>query len=339
MPPRPPRRPPLTHFLSIPLNTPAALPELQSALADLSAHFTPRLLPAAAVRPAATLHLTLGVMSLPTPAHVDSAIALLASLDLPGILRSVAEPPSPDHAEGGVALPVEEGAPTPPPPPDPAEGGVALPVEEGAPTPTPPPPPPPPPPLKITLRDLATPGPPRRATVLYAVPHDATGRLPRFAEHVRARFTAAGLLAPEAGAPRPLLLHATVVNTVYVSGRGGSRAGRVTFDAAEALEWGRGRVFAEEVEVAGVCVCRMGEEVVGGVSRGYFEVGRGVVMGELRPVPAPTPTPRQTLVITRSSVGGGDMGASATTSILDVVLALQYNIYEPMTHAASSDIL
>ncbi|KAH0606584.1 uncharacterized protein H6S33_003418 [Morchella sextelata] len=234
----PPRRPPLTHFLSIPLHTPAALPALQTALSDLTTLLAPRL-PAAAIRPAVTLHLTLGVMSLPTPEQVQSAVSFLASLDLPGILRSVTPAPAAQT------------------PPQPVEGQT----------------PPPPPPLKITLHNLTSLGAPYRATVLYTAPHDATGRLPRFAEHIRSLFAAAGFLLPET---RPLLLHATVVNTVYISGRGRGR-GRVTFDAAEALEWGRGRVFAEEVEVAGVCVCRMGEVMVEGVSQGYLEVGRGVL--------------------------------------------------------------
>ncbi|RPB14113.1 hypothetical protein P167DRAFT_604336 [Morchella conica CCBAS932] len=239
----PPRRPPLTHFLSIPLHTPAALPTLQTTLTTLTTLLSPHL-PPAAIRPAVTLHLTLGVMSLPTPEQLQSATSFLSSLDLPAILRSM--------------------TPTPAPPPV-----AQAPIEEGQ---------PPPPPLKITLRNLTCLGPPQRATVLYTAPHDASGRLPRFAEHIRSLFSAAGLLVPET---RPLLLHATVVNTVYIRGRGRGRGRgeRVTFDAAEALEWGRGRVFAEDVEVAGVCICRMGEARVGGVSQGYLEVARGVLGG------------------------------------------------------------
>ncbi len=109
--PHPQKKPPLTHFLCLPLLTPTSTPQLQASLAHLKsviealqpategANVTagaqtrpPRsrpLVPPAAFRPLGTLHLTLGVMSLKEPARLRGALQLLEDLDLEALLSGV----------------------------------------------------------------------------------------------------------------------------------------------------------------------------------------------------------------------------------------------------------
>lgn len=149
--------------------------------------------------------------------------------------------------------------------------------------------------LKITLRGLHSMQSPSKATVLYAPPVDPLGHLQRFCEKVKDAFVQKGLMMEEGG--RPLLLHATVVNTIYVKGRnsqqqaggkaagggggggggkkghhghrgGGNRRERLTIDAREILERYEDYTWMEDVKVETVAICRMGakkELGVGGV--------------------------------------------------------------------------
>jgi len=74
---------------------------------------------------------------------------------------------------------------------------------------------------------------------------------------------------------RPLLLHATIVNTIYVKrdrnsknrrqggggrgGKGGRRGdGKLTIDARDVLERYQDQVWMEDVPVESVAICRMG---------------------------------------------------------------------------------
>lgn len=107
-----PQRPPLTHFLCLPLLTPTSTPQLRASIAHLKsvietlqpavieeengsagartrAPQTRPLVPPAAFRPLGTLHLTLGVMSLKEPARLQGALKLLEDLDLEALLRDV----------------------------------------------------------------------------------------------------------------------------------------------------------------------------------------------------------------------------------------------------------
>ncbi|KIW77492.1 hypothetical protein Z517_09938 [Fonsecaea pedrosoi CBS 271.37] len=76
-----------------------------------------------------------------------------------------------------------------------------------------------PPPITISLTSLGTFPSTRSARVFYAHPHDPTGRLQRFGNMVRDIFRDAGLIAET----RPLVLHATVANLIYVKGKGRGR--------------------------------------------------------------------------------------------------------------------
>lgn len=99
------KRPQLTHFLCLPLVNTKSLPQLDSSLAAFkTAHLaepgpasqssskgqgdTSRLgLPSTAFRPLGTLHLTLGVMSLTNKERLDQALAFFQSLDLADLMN------------------------------------------------------------------------------------------------------------------------------------------------------------------------------------------------------------------------------------------------------------
>lgn len=284
------KKPPLTHFLCLPLVNSTSLPQLESSLeafkaaipacAEPEKHAHPHqhphpsarsLIPDGAVRPVGTLHLTLGVMSLPSKERLDEALRFFHSLDLASTAREAGRIASQRQREQD-SMNIEDGASDTPRP------------------------------FKVSLESLHALPRARSATVLHAAPVDPTARLYPFCEMLRDKFLDAGFLVgeskgnenenekpPEAvdqnpsnGAcpelktedqqslleemptdvaaepshsqpkpprqtarpkqkrPRPLLLHATVVNTIYVKGRRGAgaknhRTNRHSFDAREML--------------------------------------------------------------------------------------------------------
>lgn len=217
-----PKKPLLTHFLCIPLHN--ATQQLATTLNILHTDLDINdLASPSAARPAITLHLTLGVMSLPSTTDVQRAVEFLQNgVDYTSLLQ---------------------------------DGG----------------------PLTIDLRGVDAMGDRRRASVLYAVPVDATGRLRAFAEGVRGAFVGAGLVLDEG---RELKLHATVLNTVYSTrerGRDG-RKRRETFDAVGMVDKYKDYEFAGGVLLDKVAVCRMGEvKGAGGKSEGYLVCGEKAI--------------------------------------------------------------
>ncbi|GKZ19203.1 hypothetical protein AbraIFM66951_008037 [Aspergillus brasiliensis] len=262
------KRPPLTHFLCLPLINAISLPQLESSLATFKASIpslpSPQdqhqqhgqqhhhqlqpqpLIPPSAHRPVGTLHLTLGVMSLPTPDRLSQAIRFLQSLDLEAMLREI-----PPQSDAEVS-------------PAPASGPPAS-------------------PFLISLESLHAIPRAKAATVLHAAPVDPTNRLYPFCVRLRDKFLEEGFLVGDKPAPapvpvpvegsgegsggvdigseeqqkqldmaednaggneivpapasavaptksipkvRPLLLHATIVNTIYAKGKGGGHGGR-----------------------------------------------------------------------------------------------------------------
>ncbi|PLB54974.1 hypothetical protein P170DRAFT_432501 [Aspergillus steynii IBT 23096] len=351
------KRPQLTHFLCLPLVNSTSLPQLESSLAafkaeipratthqgqDQSAEPQP-LIPDAAIRPVGTLHLTLGVMSLPSKERLDEAIGLLQSLDLVALVRE-AERIARVRAQGrGAREPALEA-----PGSDRSGDGSNEPGnrgDEGAPSP-----------FTVSLESLHALPRARAATVLHAAPVDSTSRLYPFCELLRDKFLDAGFLQGEVqkdDAPqqtqqggnssanhpselesrplgdgvsskqpaeepslleempaevtegvaknsdqpitpspsktasrkpksRPLLLHATVVNTIYIKGRsrgaGGGKSqknNRYSFDARDLLARYRDYhldgqsedgntstrgpfVWARDFPIESVCICEMG---------------------------------------------------------------------------------
>ncbi|KAI9849032.1 MAG: hypothetical protein M1837_005923 [Sclerophora amabilis] len=317
-----PPKPPLTHFLCLPLVTPSSRAQLSDSLQQLTAdieltnspalalaqddEIAPPSLLQGAIRPVGTLHLTLGVMSLTDPDRLEAALTLLLrELDLDRLLceANAAKP----HDANANANPLLSPAPPPPPPrrrrcrPS---SGVLL------------PPPPPPPsstsaadekspskgnaeasarmstrrPLTVSLTSLTSmsmphrPPAPSKTSILYSRPTDPTNRLLPFCQSVRDAFDEAGLIVPD---HRPLLLHATVLNTIYAGGgrrrtttttttttaeqarRGGKghrhghghgrkNRARLTIDATDLIEKYDGFVFAKDVTLEKLAICKMG---------------------------------------------------------------------------------
>lgn len=238
----PPKTPPprLTHFVCIPLVTPASRPQLQASLdafrqsvTNKSTPENPDGIPERAIRPVGTLHLTLGVMSLLTKERVDGAIACLKSLDLRALLAAVGEPLRDDHNET-AQKPLERSKQ-----------------------------------LKITLKGLTSMHDPSQTSVLYASPIDTHGTLQAVSQAIRDRFIKNGYMIAE---NRPLLLHATILNTVYVpgvrnqSGTGGhgKKKARLVINSKTLLDDWEDYEWMSDVEVEKIALCRMGARKVQG---------------------------------------------------------------------------
>lgn len=251
MPPRPATRPPFTHFLCIPLVTPASRPQLARTLAAFRADVTGAgvqfPIPQEAVRPLGTMHLTLGMMSLPDDEGIEKAISLLRSLKPREILAGVR--PLSDITPLAAAPALRSAAET-----ETVTGTGELPARS----------------LLLTLRGLHSMQPARQAAVLYAPPVDPQGVLQAFCEGLRVPFLEAGVMVAE---DRPLLLHATVLNTIYV--RSGGRRGkgrRLTLDVREVLDRYDGHVWMEDVPLERIAICRMGAKTVEGEDGAAYEV-------------------------------------------------------------------
>ncbi|RLM00837.1 hypothetical protein CFD26_108768 [Aspergillus turcosus] len=213
--PRREKRPPLTHFLCLPLVNDISLPQLESSLSTFkgaipSVSHTDEngsvqnqvsaerpLIPDGAVRPVGTLHLTLGVMSLPTKERLEEAIQFFHSLDLASIMheaeniarkskRSRKRSSSPRHQSDFTGAVGEredshlsrrlehEG--------DSASAVISRDTYE---------------PLTISLESLHALPKGRAATVLHAAPVDSTSRLYPFCVLLRNKFLEAGFLQGE----------------------------------------------------------------------------------------------------------------------------------------------
>lgn len=118
------------------------------------------------------------------------------------------------------------------------------------------------------------------ASVLYARPADDQGVLQAFCEELRRVFLEAELMQEDS---RPLLLHATVLNTIYVNsapaGRGGNkrkrgrRGEKLAFDARPIIDRYEDQIWMEDFAVERIALCRMGakEVEVDGVSDEVYE--------------------------------------------------------------------
>ncbi|KAG8414362.1 hypothetical protein J3459_014828 [Metarhizium acridum] len=180
-----------------------------------------------AVRPPGTLHLTLGVMSL-KPEDVGPTIEVLKTLRPRDMLAELRAANNP-LASTTASQSRNTG------------GG-----------------------LSISLRGIQSMTHASRTSVLYAAPSDAEGILYDFCQGLRKPFRETGLIEDE---NRPLLLHATVVNTVYVRGRergSGRRKEKLMLDATDLMRKYEDYVWVEDMPVSRVAVCRMGARKVDG---------------------------------------------------------------------------
>ncbi|RWA08785.1 hypothetical protein EKO27_g6311 [Xylaria grammica] len=223
-----PPRPSPTHFLCIPLVTAVSHRQLSASLSSFRADVTsPESfgIPDQAIRPIGTLHLTLGVMSFPKNEGLEEAVALLKTIIPRQILADIAAPP-----------PTKQAAEV---------GGLPGPL---------------PPPLLVTLKSLHTMQSAAKASVLYAPPID-NGILTKFCEELRSAFQKAGLMMED---NRPLLLHATILNTIYVKGKNASRGGKgksrekLTIDARQILDRYEDYLWMEDVPIEKIAICKMG---------------------------------------------------------------------------------
>jgi activating signal cointegrator complex subunit 1 len=211
-------------------------------------------LPERAVRPVRTLHLTLGVMSLLTEEKVDSVLKLLKDIDFKELLRDSSPAKS-------LAKDVEDKQKKE------KETEVTSEVE----------------PLKITLKGLRSMQSASKTSVLYSTPLDPDLRLFQFCKSLQQLFVQAGFIAEQ---KKKLLLHATILNTIYAKGvkRGGTGHGKngkakSLFNARGILEKYGECMWMENVIVEKVAICRMGAKV-GEDGEERYEVEGAVVISE-----------------------------------------------------------
>ncbi|KAL4803659.1 AKAP7 2'5' RNA ligase-like domain-containing protein [Aspergillus unguis] len=218
-----PKRPPLTHFLCVPLVNDVSLPQIESSIASFKAVLSsasstasrqehdptqqqPRpVVPHDAIRPVGTLHLTLGVMSLPTPERLEEALQFFQSLDLRALFREANEIAKQKqlHAKTRNDSPLRNESTNE----DAQETGLAATEADSV------------EPLSISLEGMHALQSLSSARILHAAPVDLTSRLYPFCRALRDKFVEGGFIQKE---NRPLLLHVTIVNMIY--SRGGARS-------------------------------------------------------------------------------------------------------------------
>lgn len=201
------KRPQLTHFLCIPLVNSTSLPQLETSLASFKSTIpscpvkaqnvqvenneqttnrgpTYPLIPDSALRPVGTLHLTLGVMSLPTKERLDEAIRFFHSLNLTAIMREAEKM----AASGTKNLLQQTSAHIQSQPESTTSDGEKPEPDLELPQPQP---------LTISLESLHAFPRARNATVLHAAPVDQTARLYPFCVLLREKFLEIGLVLEE----------------------------------------------------------------------------------------------------------------------------------------------
>lgn len=227
-----------THFLCIPVVTAISKPQLQASLAAFNADVTSPdsfAIPAGAVRPVGTLHLTLGVMSFPKDEGLEKAVELLKSI----IPRRILSDTRPADSSSSTNTDTAESLP-----------GPRRPL------------------LSVTLRGLHSMQSPTQSTTLYSPPDDPDGTLQRFCEKLKRAFVEADIMVED---KRPLLLHATIVNTIYVKGRRqGKKREKLTVDARGILERYGDQIWMEDIPIEKIAICRMGaKDSVDGQDQAY----------------------------------------------------------------------
>ncbi|KAI1944930.1 hypothetical protein LOZ57_004603 [Ophidiomyces ophidiicola] len=314
------KRPPLTHFLCFPLVNQSSATQLASSLnefkskiplisppaasrAEASGHVVRvPLVPDDAIRPLGTLHLTLGVMSLGTRERLEEALGFLQSLDINGLLREV-ETEMVYTEDSGRASIIASDTPSLPLTVD-LTSLKALPntrsttILHAHPLDTtsrlyP---------LGVKLRNkfieagfmhcemIKAPKGTKSHGIKSAGERSEPGE--NFQENTLIQTECPGSQKQEGLIPRPLLLHATVANTIYVKGRRnqqsrGKRGEQYKFNSAELLavfgdppSHSRGDslhqedsqnelhdtkqpfVWANDIVIDRVCICEMGAKPV-----------------------------------------------------------------------------
>ncbi|KAH6656764.1 kinase A anchor protein [Truncatella angustata] len=221
-----PPKPIPTHFLCIPLVTASSRPQLAASVGIFKQDVTSPdsfAIPSGAIRPVGTLHLTLGVMSFPKNEGVEKAVEVLKTILPRKILSEIKadDPTTPASNPEAETL-----------------TGSQRPL------------------LSMTLKGLHSMQSPSKATTLYASPVDPDGTLQKFCEKLKGAFEENGIMVTD---KRPLLLHATIVNTIYVKGRRqGKNREKVTIDAREIIDRYEDQIWSEDIPLEKIAICRMG---------------------------------------------------------------------------------
>lgn len=129
-------------------------------------------------------------------------------------------------------------------------------------------------PLQVTLRGLESMHNPSKTSILYSPPAD-DDRLYPFCQKLKDIFTEAEFSVEE---NRPLKLHATIVNTVYVpkargTGGHGNNKARLTIDAREILEDFEEFEWMTNARIEKVAICKMGAQKNEDGEEEYFVEG------------------------------------------------------------------
>lgn len=227
--PPPQKKPPLTHFLCLPLVTAASKPQLEASIRSFRddvapidpKHINETAKPSQetltnpteaagqvhpkAIRPVGALHCTLGVMSLDS-ARLAKAINLLEGINIEQMLANAVTKANItsstdetstriDHEVGEV-----ESLSRPISPPATSNSSSSPQAQ----------------PIRIELRGLVSMHAPQNTSILYTAPQDFSGRLYNFCLALQDHFKEQDLLVPD---DRKLKLHATLVNTIYAKVR------------------------------------------------------------------------------------------------------------------------
>ena len=235
-----PPKPQLTHFLCLPLVTPVSRPLLQASISRFASEVTnsddagrtpihPK-----AVRPVGAMHFTIGVMSLSTPERLEAACSFLKDLNIPTLLKAAGT----EAGEGAKDEAVEDTQRS----------------EENEVRPTP---------LNLTLSGLHPMQSASKTSSLFISPTDASPALTPFCLNLQAAFRDAGFLLPDT---RPLKVHATVVNTIYVretkSGKKRWSKDSRKIDATQFISAYKNYEWAKEIRIDRVAICEMGAKKV-----------------------------------------------------------------------------
>jgi activating signal cointegrator complex subunit 1 len=265
------KKPPLTHFLCLPLITATSKPQLEASIASFretvasehpqqtaSENGVTRIIHSKAIRPVGVMHCTLGVMSLDQD-RLDKAINILQSLDITQLLLCNAA-----DTHRGTTSTVDPQGPqeiiTPKEPLAKHERPVSLqrsaspPASEYALRATTSKP------LAIDLKGLVSMHDPEKTSIVYIEPCDSSERLYPFCLAVQNIFNEEGILVPD---DRKLRLHATLVNTIYGKGRKSQGHGRnanapMKIDARALLDKYADFVWAKDVVLDRIAICEMG---------------------------------------------------------------------------------
>ena len=241
-----PRKPVLSHFLCLPLVTSTSRPQWQASLqkldGDIASSPSLQSLRFGARRPVGTLHLTFGVLSLETEERRRAACDLLRSSgvlnvaygNIDSVSSSDIQPSDPTQTKSSEVSTID------PKMMDSEPKAV---------------------PFCVTLSGLHSMGSPSSTTVLYAKPEDPASRLHNLCTAIREIFKSADLLVHE---DRPLLLHATIINTTYNRPQvhGSNRRSNRRIDATELIEKYAKFELAKDFRVEKVSICKMGAQNV-----------------------------------------------------------------------------